>query len=123
MSQLDIARKFRAIVSNLGNLVRARCLDVRQIQRSRDWRDEEVAVLALRSAKVQMRKAKDVTEAEIAEAGAATVEGRYIRSELHHAVRNRGTDKRVPSPINPNERIDIMGKILYLRPLSKHRSA
>jgi hypothetical protein len=67
-----------------------------------------------------MRKSKDVSGTEIAEARAAIVESRHVRSQFDHAEQDSSTDERVASPIDPNEWIDVMSKILHPRSLAAH---
>jgi hypothetical protein len=115
-----ITRKLRAIVPDLSDFVGAWCLDIGQIERAGDWGDEDVAVLALRSAEVQMRKAENVAKAGITKARAAIIEGCHVRSQFDHAVRDSGADERVAPPIDPDEWIDVMSKILRPRSLPEH---
>src|ERR1700733_3673564 len=106
-----VAVELRGVVADMIDLVGAWGFDVAEIERAGDGGDQDVAVLALGSAEMQMREAKNDTAARIAESGAAAIEGRHVRPDLYETVRDRGADKRIAAPIDTDERIDITGQI------------
>ena len=107
-----IASEVRGVVADLGDLVGAWSLDVVQVEGPGDGSDEDVAVLALRAAEVEMREAKNHAVAGITKAGAAAIEGLHVGTDLDQAEGYRGADKRIASPVDADERIDVASVIL-----------
>src|SRR6202022_2070978 len=102
-----IASEIRGVVGNLIDLIGAWSLDVARVERAADRSDEDVSVLALRAAEVEMREAEDDAVAGITEPGAASIEGLHVGADLHEAVRYCSADERIATPVDANERIYI----------------
>ena len=95
-----IPREMRGVEANLGDLVGARRLDVTEIEWAGYRSDQDIAVLALGTAEVQMRESEDLTVAGVAETGRALIEGLHVRSELHHAKREGCAYECIAAPIH-----------------------
>jgi hypothetical protein len=111
--RLDVVtRKVRAIIADAIDLIRARTLDVIQIERSGHGHNENVAVLALRAAEMEMGKAEDDSITGVAKAGFAPIKGLHIGPDLNQAVWNCGANKGVAAPVDANKWIDVAHVVL-----------
>jgi len=107
-----IAGQLRGIVANLVDLVSAWSLDVAWVERAGDGSDEDVTVLALRAAEVEMREAEDDAVAGIAKAGAATVEGFHVGANFYEAEGDCRADEGIAAPVHADEWVDVASVIL-----------